>query len=124
ASTASQTIHVIDTTPPVIAGVGAEQTIQCTNAPPFSNPTANDACDPHPALTFADVTRPGGCAQGYDVTRTWTARDACGNASTASQTIHVVDTTPPAISSPTDTTLSQCTNVLTYGASATDACDP
>ena len=40
-------------------------------------------------LTSADVTTPGTCAGEYSVTRTWTATDACGNSSTASQTITV-----------------------------------
>src|SRR5207245_6247889 len=82
---------------PSSADVGADHTIQCVTSPPFSSRTATDACDAHPALTFADVTKPGSCAQALDVTRTWTAKDACGNASTASQTIHVIDTTPPLI---------------------------
>src|SRR5204862_4542101 len=97
-STASQTVHVVDTTPPVISDVGPAQTIQCPATPTFSNPTATDACDSKPTLTFADVTTPGNCAQAYNVTRTWTAKDACGNTSTASQTVHVVDPTPPVIS--------------------------
>src|SRR5205814_9424105 len=96
-STFSKTVQLTDTTAPVIAGVGGAQTIQCGGTPQFSSPTASDACDANPTLTFADVTTPGSCAQSYDVTRTWTAKDACGNQSTASQVIHVTDTTPPVI---------------------------
>src|SRR5439155_890885 len=121
-STASQTVHVVDTTAPVISGVGPAQTIQCPATPTFSSPTATDACDSKPTLTFADVTTPGNCPQAYDVTRTWTAKDACGNTSTASQTVHVVDTTPPVIACPGDTTVGECHNKVTYTATATDAC--
>src|SRR5204863_2414176 len=63
----------------------------------FCSPALSDACDASPALTFADVTTPGSCPQSYSVTRTWTATDHCGNASTASQTITVQDKTAPAI---------------------------
>src|SRR5207249_9686516 len=59
---------------------------------------ATDAGDAAPSLTFADVTTPGTCPQGYSVTRTWTAKDCTGNTSTSSQTINVVDTTAPVIS--------------------------
>src|SRR5207244_5935002 len=75
-STASQVIHVADTTPPVIAGVGGAQSTQCPATPQFSSPAVSDACDANPALTFADVTTQGSCSS-YDVTRTWTAKDAC-----------------------------------------------
>src|SRR5438128_10958820 len=77
-STASQVVHVTDTTPPVIAGVGGAQSIQCGAALQFSSPAVSDACDGNPTLTFADATTSGSCAQSYDVTRTWTARDAGG----------------------------------------------
>ena len=93
-STASQTITVHDTTAPVIAA----------SAGPEHDRVPGDAGvrgrrrRPTPAtrtstLTFADVTTPGTCAGEYSVTRTWTATDACGNTSTASQTITVKDTT-------------------------------
>src|SRR5204863_9862822 len=107
-STASQTVHVVDTTAPVISGVGPAQTIQCPAPPTFSSPTATDACDSKPTLTFADVTTPGSCPQAYDVTRTWTAKDGCGNTSTASQTVHVVDTTAPVIAGPGPPPALQC----------------
>src|SRR5437867_7625283 len=99
-STASQTITVTDTTKPVISGVGGQQTIECDQTPVFSQPTVSDNCDPNPSLSFADVTTPGACPQARSITRTWTARDACGNTSTASQTITVTDTTTPVITGP------------------------
>src|SRR5207245_3552726 len=110
---------------PSSADVGADHTIQCVTSPPFSSRTATDACDAHPALTFADVTKPGSCAQALDVTRTWTAKDACGNTSTASQTIHVIDTTPPAIGGVGAAQTIQCGTPAPFSSpTATDACDP
>jgi len=83
----SQTIAVEDNTAPVISGVGGPQTIECPATPQFSDPTASDLCDPSPSLSFVDVGTPGTCPQDHSVTRTWTATDACGNRSQASQTI-------------------------------------
>src|SRR5207247_9148488 len=51
-----------------------------------------------PIQNFNDVTTPGTCPGNYSITRTWTAKDACGNTSTATQTINVQDVTPPVIS--------------------------
>src|SRR5512134_2596007 len=96
-STASQTIHVVDTSAPVIAALPAPSTINCPASPVFAVATASDECGSVFTLTFADVKTDGACAGSYSVTRTWTATDACGNSSTASQTIHVVDTSAPVI---------------------------
>ena len=84
-------------TAPVISGVGGPLTIQCNQPLVFSSPTATDNCDTAPSLTFVDTTAPGSCPQNKTVTRTWTAKDACNNSSTASQSITVQDTTPPVI---------------------------
>ena len=77
-------------TAPVIAALPAPSTIECPATPSLRGSRRR----PTPAtatvtLTFADVTTPGNCAGEYSVTRTWTATDACGNTSTASQTITV-----------------------------------
>src|SRR2546428_6484366 len=123
-STASQVIHVVDTVAPVISALPAPTTIERTATPSFASPTATDACDASPTLTFADVTTAGSCPQNHDVTRTWTAADHCGNSSTASQVIHVVDTTAPVISAlPAPTTI-ECTATPSFATpTATDACD-
>ncbi len=78
----------------VISGVGPDGTIECPDEPQFSSPSATDACDDDPSLTFEDERTDGDCPQEYSVTRTWTATDACGNTSTATQTINVIDITP------------------------------
>jgi hypothetical protein len=88
-STCEQTIKIRDDAPPVISALPAPTTIECPATPSFTIPTATDECDDMPSLSFNDVSVEGPCAGDYSVTRTWTATDACGNASTASQTINV-----------------------------------
>ncbi|KIA85888.1 gliding motility-associated C-terminal domain-containing protein, partial [Flavobacterium sp. AED] len=92
---ASQTINVVDTTAPVIASLPEATTISCSATPEFTTATATDECGLAVTLTFADATTNGACTGSYSVTRTWTATDNCGNATTASQTINIQDTTGP-----------------------------
>jgi hypothetical protein len=125
ASTASQVIHVVDLTAPVISALPDPSTIECPATPSFASPSATDACDPSPTLESKDVTTPGSCVGQYSVTRTWTAKDACGNTSTASQTINVVDLTAPVIAALPDPSTIECPATPSFAtASATDACDP
>src|SRR6185436_14344948 len=122
-STASQTINVVDTTAPVIAALPAPSTINCPATPVFAVPTATDACGSTFTLTFADVKTDGACAGSYSVKRTWTATDACGNSSTAIQTINVVDTTAPVIAAlPAPSTINCPATPVFAVATATDAC--
>src|SRR5205814_250117 len=103
-TTALQTIAVVDNTPPVISALPAASTVTCPATPSFTTPTASDACSTV-TLTFADATAAGSCANNYSVTRTWTAKDVCNNTATASQTISVIDNTPPVIGTPTNATI-------------------
>ena len=122
-STASQTINVIDTTAPVIAALPETSTISCPATPVFAVATATDACGSAFTLTSADVTTNGACAGSYSVTRTWTATDACGNVSNASQTINVIDTTAPVIATLPETSTINCPTTPVFAvATATDAC--
>jgi hypothetical protein len=95
----SQTIDVMDTTPPSIGAAGASATIVCPASPVFTAPTANDGCDSSPTvIEVSDVTTPGGCPGLYSRTKTWKARDCAGNESgVVSQTINVVN--PPPVAS-------------------------
>ncbi|MDO9255357.1 MAG: gliding motility-associated C-terminal domain-containing protein, partial [Bacteroidales bacterium] len=99
-SEALQKINVQDITAPVIAALPAETTVNCPTAPEFAVASATDNCGSDFTLTFEDVTAPGACAGSYSVTRTWTATDACGNTSEASQKINVEDVTAPVVSCP------------------------
>src|SRR5512136_890009 len=59
--------------------------------------TATDNCPGVVTITVADQTTAGNCPNRFTVTRTWTATDVCGNASSTSQTITVDDQTAPVI---------------------------
>ncbi|HNW77159.1 MAG TPA: hypothetical protein PKJ28_09770, partial [Bacteroidales bacterium] len=124
-STASQTIRVEDNTAPVISALPGPSTMECPATSSFTNPTVTDACDPAPSLTYHDVTSPGSCPQEYSITRTWTATDACGNTSTASQTINVEDHTAPVITGVPPAATIECPSTPIFATlTVTDACDP
>ncbi|MBK7175104.1 MAG: HYR domain-containing protein [Bacteroidales bacterium] len=122
-SSASQTINVQDISAPVIASLPAPTTIDCPATPEFATATATDECGSAFTLTYEDNTTPGICAGAYSVTRTWTATDACGNISSASQTINVQDISAPVIGTLPSTTTIDCPATPEFAtATATDEC--
>lgn len=122
-ATCSFTVTVLDNEPPIINDIGASSTINCPLTPLFSNPTVTDNC-PGTTLSFADVTTAGSCNGNYSVTRTWTAKDASNNTSTASQIIDVQDiTAPDIVELPAVSTIS-CPYIPAFTqAVASDLCD-
>ena len=133
-STCSLTVNVRDIEPPVITCV-SDTTVECPapNPLPFTMPTAVDNCDLNPLITVhGTVTTQGNCPNEYSVTRTWIATDSYSNADTCSQTIFVVDTTPPVVTAASDQTVECDGNGNTAqlnawlashgGATASDAC--
>src|SRR5688572_9684079 len=132
-STASRTATwTADVTAPVITTGGACTSLGCNpSASDINNcpgtATATDACGV-PTLTVSDgsVTS-NGCSRSQ--TRTWTARDFCGNTSTASRTLTwTVDVTAPVITTGGTTNTLGCNpaasdiNNALGTATATDAC--
>jgi len=99
----SQTIIVRDITAPVFDSNNEDEfTYECGSDIPEVQPTATDNCGSI-TYTFSNGQETGPACNRMFV-RTWTATDECGNASTFSQTIHLVDTTAPVISGDTETT--------------------
>ncbi len=90
--TCSTTVSIADTTAPTLSGVPTNGTVGCDAVPPPANPTATDNCDPSPSIAFNEAATGGACP-GFTLTRTWTATDACGNSTAATQVITVLDTT-------------------------------
>ena len=124
ASTQTQVITIQDTTDPVLSGVPGDITVECDNVPAAASPTATDNCDADVEITYSEVRTDGNCPDNYTLTRTWTATDNCGNASTQTQVITIQDTTDPVLSGvPGDITV-ECDNVPAAASpTATDNCD-
>jgi hypothetical protein len=97
-SSASQVITLQDTTAPVMSDEPADTTVECGPVPDPAAITASDNCDPHVPVQFAEDTVAGDCPASYQLVRTWTAEDQCGNATYVDQTVTVQDTTAPVIS--------------------------
>src|SRR6185369_5588667 len=94
ASTCTQTISVVDTTPPVIL-CATNKSVEAGGSITFDPPTATDAGGTNSIVIVSTVTNAVGC--NYNVVRTWRATDSCGNTSTCTQTINLVATTAPTI---------------------------
>ncbi|MBK8966930.1 MAG: HYR domain-containing protein [Lewinellaceae bacterium] len=132
-STCIQTIIVEDMTVPTITFCPESTTVECdqpTDPQTLGFAQATDNCDGNLTIGFDDEstqTDEGACTDfSYTITRTWTATDACDNATTCIQTITVQDMTDPVILCPEPTTV-QCDQPTdpsaTGEATATDNCD-
>ncbi len=99
----SQTVTVVDTTPPVLT-CASNKTVECGSVWSFDPPTASDTCSgTNVAVSILSTVTNGTCPQ--LITQTWQATDPCGNSSTCSQTVTVVDTTPPVLTCAPDKTV-------------------
>ncbi|MFO0828566.1 MAG: HYR domain-containing protein [Phycisphaerales bacterium] len=97
----TQIVTVADTTPPVLQNVPLDATVQCDPASP-PTVTAIDNCDSNATVAFGEEHIAGMTPGTYQLRRTWTATDWCGNTAVATQTINVGDTIPPEIACPLD----------------------
>src|SRR5207253_2550680 len=98
-SNATQTVDVVDTTAPKITSpkdIKVEATSLTDNTVSLGNATTTDV-EQVTITNDAPKLFPLGMT-----TVTWTAKDAAGNISNATQTVDVVDTTAPKITSPKD----------------------
>ncbi|WP_159085967.1 gliding motility-associated C-terminal domain-containing protein [Flavobacterium faecale] len=124
ASSKTQVITVQDKTAPVLSTAPAAVTVECSAIPTAATLTATDNCDTSPVVTYKEVKTDGACANAYTLTRTWTATDACGNASSKSQIITVQDKTAPVLSAAPTAVTVECSAIPTAATlTATDNCD-
>ena len=77
-----QTIEIYDNTPPVFTAVPEGMSLECDQAIPASGAFATDACS---SVTYTQSDSESGDTCSKVVTRTFTATDACGNFSQATQ---------------------------------------
>ena len=125
-SSATQVITIVDTTAPEFTLVPASYSVECTDEVTYENATAADNCAGF-SMELATDTVFSDCDNVYDIVRTWTATDGCGNVSTASQTISVVDTTAPQLLNTcglmNQEVIEVCCEALNGGVSVPAACD-
>ena len=89
ATSSTQTITIIDTTAPVLT-IPADYTAECSDAHPMDDASATDNCG-EVTIAVVETTTPGACAGDYSITREFTATDDCGNATSSTQTITIID---------------------------------
>ena len=92
--------------------VPADITVECNSIPGPETPAAQDNCPGDITINLSESstqTFNGGCSDfTYNITRTWTATNGCGEVATASQTVSVFDSQAPSLSAlPPDITLYQ-----------------
>jgi len=116
------TVQVADNQAPLIENVPASADLDCGDEVPTGEPTATDNCSEF-TLTANVVTEDQSC--GYITTSTWTAIDACGNSSSATQIITFVDSADPEFSYiPESVTLNCGDEFVLDTAIVNDDCSP
>ena len=120
-SSATSTVTVLDTIPPVLAGVPGNTNFQCLGEVPAFNVTAADNCEGNIPVALT-ITTNGSCP--IILTYTWVARDRCTNSITATRTVTVHDTIPPVLSGVPGNSNFQClSDVPPFNVTANDNCD-
>ena len=122
-TTASQTISMTDSEPPVIENIPGLMAIECPNLPAFTEPSVTDNCDENPVITYLDQETQDDCT--LTIARTWIATDACGNSSTKLQLYQIDDTTAPEWTETVEDITIDCTDQIPgyLTPEAVDACD-
>ena len=93
----SATITITDTSPPVFATpLPQNGTFECDQVPTVATVSAVD-CDGEMFVSFSQTTTAGTCPDNYQINRTWSSTDACGNTASHTQTLTIQDTTAPLI---------------------------
>ncbi len=92
----AQVITLVDTTDPILIGVPEDATEECDMISDPPHVTVTDNCS-DPVVDYVEEIAAGPGAGKALITRTWTATDDCGNQTSATQRIMVIDTSAPAL---------------------------
>ncbi len=126
-----QLVIVRDGTAPVLIGTPGAITVSCANIPAAATVTASDNYDENMVVTLTEVSTKGtdptqSSFYNYVITRTWTAKDAAGNETSASQSITVRDTQAPVFVQlnpiSTNSAAGICGATVNFAVTATDNC--
>ncbi len=122
--TKSYSIIVSDNTPPTLQNAPANTTAECSSLPTAPELFATDNCTEGliPAVLNVQIVPVSACS--YNIIRTWTATDDCGNAASVVQTISVTDSTAPVFDNAPANVTVQCGNIPAVPVvTASDLCD-
>jgi hypothetical protein len=96
-ATHTHRIHVYDSTPPSLTGIPTDTTIEIhENVTDPVDGVADDNCGPY-TTTYSESLENLTCLHNFRYIRTWEVVDAAGNTVSGTQTVTVMDQTPPVI---------------------------
>ncbi len=119
----SWTVTYVDDQGPELYGVPESLELECGQVAPMPEVTCYDVCsDDEPSIFLTETEEPIDC--GYQITRTWTTTDDCGNTSSATQIITYFDTEGPSFNSYPEDITYYCGDQapVIISPTATDAC--
>jgi hypothetical protein len=106
---------------PLLVSSPTDKTVECGSAWIFDSPVVISSCTGSSTLVVLNTVTNGACPQ--TLMRVWQISDPCGNTNTCSQTVSIVDTTPPVIQCPSNIVVLSWTNLaLPFTVTATDLC--
>ncbi|NND77845.1 MAG: T9SS type A sorting domain-containing protein, partial [Flavobacteriales bacterium] len=119
-ATDTQTLTVVDTTAPELSDLPADMSVPCEMIPDAEILTASDICDSDVPVVFSET---GGTSCSDPIIRTWMAEDDCGNMTSHTQVITLIDTEAPEVLVPPDQTIECDESVPLPFYIVTDNCD-
>ncbi len=121
----TSTVEVSDTLAPRLEQPRRVVEASCGSLPEAPALRAEDACDPSPRVDFSEQRVDGACPDSFELLRDWTATDASGLTSSASQRVIVRDDlAPELLGAPADATVSCVAVPPAAELKALDDCDP
>ena len=104
---ATQVITVEDTSAPEFADLPVDIIVSCGNVPPLDPIDASDNCDNDVNVTISQFGYNGSDCSGV-LTRVWTATNDCGNSTSHTQIISIIDEVAPTFVGNANDTTAEC----------------